>query len=169
MKNFQRQAGKAFLVTLAALATSVMLATWSVADDDDDDDDGAAGFSSETIEGNWGFSGSGTILPPALPAPTVAVVVGIFSFDGSGGCTITDQINIGGQAIPSSLGFRSSQSCSYLVNRDGTGTIEVIFPGDPAPTPLSFVIVDEAEELYFIRADLGVANGVATRQGDADD
>lgn len=36
--------------------------------------------------------------------------------------------------------------------------------GTPAATPLTFVIVDEAEELRFIRTDAGVASGVARRQ-----
>ena len=47
---------------------------------------------------------------------------------------------------------------------DGTGTITVTFMGDPGPTPLSFVVVDNERELRFVRTDLGVAEGVAWRQ-----
>lgn len=116
-------------------------------------------FDAASVEGDWGFSASGTILPPALPAATPAVAVGTLSFDGIGSCTLSDTINIGGVSAS-----RTSTSCSYTVNPDGTGTITVLLPGDPGPTPLSFVLVDKARELRFIRTDLGVASGVAKRQ-----
>jgi hypothetical protein len=117
-----------------------------------------------TVRGDWGFSARGTIVDPETFAQVPAAAVGIFTFDGAGGCTITDQINIGGQAIPPS-GFRTSTACSYNVNPDGTGTLVAEFTGDPGPTPLSFVIVDNKKELQFIRTDAGVAQGVARRQG----
>jgi hypothetical protein len=111
----------------------------------------------------------GTIVDPASAAQTPAAAVGIMDFDGNGGCEIVDQINIGGQAI-SPAGFRTSTTCSYAVNPDGTGTIIAEFTGDPGPTPLSFVIVDDKNELRFIRTDVGVAEGVAKRQdSDRDD
>jgi len=49
-----------------------------------------------------------------------------------------------------------------LVN--GRGSINVAFPGDPGPVPLSFVLVDHDREMRFIRTDLGVAAGVAKLQ-----
>ncbi len=124
---------------------------------------GRQAFTDKTINGTWGFSASGTIVPPALPSSTPAAAVGIIEFDGHGGCTFVDQINIGGTSIPST-GFRTSAFCSYGVNSDGTGTISVSFPSDPAPTPLTFVIIDNAKEIQFIRTDAGVATGVAKRQ-----
>lgn len=124
---------------------------------------GRQGFTDKTIKGSWGFSASGTILPPALPTATPAAAVGVIEFDGNGGCTFTDQINIGGAAIPAT-GFRTSISCGYGVNSDGTGTISVSFLDDPAPTPLTFVIVDNAKEFHFIRTDAVVASGTAKRQ-----
>lgn len=120
-------------------------------------------FDNGTIKGVWGFSANGTIQPPALPSATPAVAVGLVKFDGDGRCSFTDQVNIGGTAIPST-GFRTSSSCDYSVNTDGTGTITVSFPSE-GPTPLTFVIVDKAEELRFIRTDAGVASGVAKKQG----
>ena len=107
----------------------------------------------------YGFSASGTILPPALPAPTPAVAVGVMTFDGDGNCTIADTINIGG-----TVAVRGATPGTYTVEPDGTGTILVTFPGDPGPTPLSFVIVENGRELRFVRTDLGVAEGVAKRQ-----
>ncbi len=157
-------------VLLLALAVLLGTGVWTMVGDDagpptvSADDDG---FTNESIEGAWGFSASGTVLPPALPAATPVAAVGIMTFDGDGGCSITDQINIGGAAVPP-VGFRTSTTCSYAVNSDGTGTISVLFSGDPGPIPLTFVIVDDAEEIRFIRTDLGVASGVAKRQNDDD-
>jgi len=116
-------------------------------------------FSAESIEGVWGFSAAGTIVPPAVPAATPAVAVGTMTFDGDELCSISDTINIGGQVMS-----RTSMECTYIVNADGRGSILAEFPGDPGPTPLDFVIVNDEEELRFIRSDLGVASGVAKRQ-----
>jgi len=118
----------------------------------------AGGLSDRSIKGNWGFSALGTIMPPAFPTPTPAAAVGTIEFDGIGGCFFTDTINLGGLALS-----RSSTSCSYAVYADGSGTILVSFDGDPGPTPLSFVVVDRAREIQFIRTDLGVARGTAKR------
>jgi len=82
---------------------------------------------------------------------------------------VFDTINIGGTAIPPSPPPRESETCEYDVFPNGFGTILVTFDGDPGPTPLSFVIVDGGNEIRFIRTDLGVASGVAKRQGDAGD
>lgn len=129
-----------------------------------DDDQGGLEITNETIEGSWGFSASGTIVPPAFLNATPAVAVGIFEFDGEGLCVISDTINIGGVSAS-----RTSDSCDYTVNPDGTGTLSAQFPGELAPVPLSFVLVDDASVFRFIRTDLGVASGVAERQSDEDD
>ena len=127
-----------------------------------DDDDRV--FTDKSIEGRWAFSAQGTILPPALPAATPAVAVGILDFDGSGGCSITDTTNLGGTKI----GPQTSETCTYSVNPDGTGTFSVAFPGPDGapgpPAPISFVIVDKNREIRTIRTDFGVASGVAKRQ-----
>jgi hypothetical protein len=115
------------------------------------------GFSNQTLRGAWGFSSSATVLPPAAASATPAVVVGLMTFNGNGGCSIIETFNAGG--------FSSSQastSCSYTVNPDGTGTLLAQSPS--GPTPLSFVIVDGNQELRFIRTDVAVASGVARRQ-----
>lgn len=114
----------------------------------------------ESMRGTWGFSASGTILPPAASAPTPAVAVGVMTFDPqTRDCVIVDTINIGGTRLS-----RTSESCTYSLTADGRGSIVAGFPGDPALTPLEFVLVDKERELRFIRTDLGVAEGVAKLQ-----
>jgi len=116
-------------------------------------------FTAGNLSGVFGFSAAGTIVPPAVPVATPAVAAGTMTFDRQGGCVISDTINIGGMSA-----FRTSTACAYAVNQDGTGSISVLFPGDPGPTPLSFVIVNRENEIRFIRTDLGVASGVAKKQ-----
>jgi hypothetical protein len=112
------------------------------------------------MRGSWGFSASGTILPPAAPAPTPAVAVGLMTFDPqTRDCVIMDTINIGGARLS-----RTSESCTYSLTTDGRGSIVAGFPGDPELTPLAFVLVDKEREMRFVRTDLGVAEGVAKLQ-----
>jgi hypothetical protein len=119
----------------------------------------AKNFTVQSLRGNWGFSGSGTISPPTVPQITWGAVVGILTFDGSGGCSMSNTANIGGTTTA-----QTSQTCTYTVNPDGTGSIVAQFPGDPGPLPLSFVLVDGGDELHLIRTDIAVATGVAKRQ-----
>lgn len=110
------------------------------------------------LYGRWGFSGTGTIVPPAVPEATPMAVMGIMTFDGKGGCSIADTLNVGGNTAS-----RTSKTCTYTVNLDGTGSLEVRFAEDPGPLPLSFVIVDGAEEIKFIGTSLLVGEGSAKR------
>lgn len=111
------------------------------------------------LHGHWGFSGSGVILPPATPAETPMAVTGIMTFENLSRCAITDTLNIGGSTIS-----RTSKSCAYTVNPDGSGSLEAWFPGDPGPTPLSFVLVDDQNEMYLIGTSVMVGGGIAKRQ-----
>ncbi len=142
----------------AAATALAVLTTTSAARAGHEDDPPT--YTDRVLRGAWGFSANGVIVVPNEHHPLQVVAVGIMEFDGVGGCAIRDTININGTAIPD----RSSDSCSYQVNPDGTGTIEASFAGDPGPVPLSFAIVDKANSLRFIRTDLGVASGVAERQ-----
>ena len=149
------------LAKLWLLSATIVLAASipSLAEDSADN----PGFTDQTIAGAWGFSASGTIVPPAFPAPTPAVAVGIMEFDGAGLCVISDTINIGGLSLS-----RVSDICDYAVDPEGTGRISTQFPGDPGPVPLSFVLVDDANGFHFVRTDLGVASGTAERQNRRD-
>ncbi len=63
--------------------------------------------------------------------------------------------------------------CSYTVNPDGTGAVNVTFVGPVGPFIVDFVIVDAKKEILIIVSDrLGgggtVASGVAKRQEPGD-
>ncbi len=115
--------------------------------------------SDKKILGRWGFSASGTIVPPAVPSPLPLVAVGVLTFHAGGSCSIVDTTNVNG-----SSSSNTTTSCTFTINADGTGTVSAVFPSGPAP--LSFVIVDDGDEIRFIRTDLGVVSGVAKPQDD---
>ena len=55
------------------------------------------GFKGEPMQGTWGFSASGTLLPPAASAPTPVAAVGQMTFDpDTRDCVIADVVNVGG-------------------------------------------------------------------------
>jgi hypothetical protein len=127
-------------------------------------------YSEKDMNGVFAFSAQGTIYP-AFPDPSLALAaagVGLFTFDGAGGCTVVDQLNIASLGLEPATGFRTSTSCDYAVNADGTGTLMSSFGGNPGdingPSSIIFVIADKgpATEFRFIRGDPGaVAEGVA--------
>jgi hypothetical protein len=116
-------------------------------------------FTSRSLRGVYGFSGSGTLSDGAVQA----AVVGLNSFDGAGGCRITARLNQGGM-----VSQLTSATCSYTVNPDGTGFTDVTFTELPIPFKSDFVIVDQAKEIHFVLSDpfseTTVASGVAKRQ-----
>ena len=170
MHSLQTASGKRLAATVALVALVVAIAGFAhnapatLAD---------SGFSEKDLSGAFAFSAEGTLYPayPALSPALPAVAVGIFSFDGAGGCTVVDQLNIASLGLVPATGFRTSTSCQYRVSPDGTGTLETSFGGIPGdvngPGMLTFVIVGKgtATELRFTRVDPGaVATGVARKQ-----
>lgn len=130
-------------------------------------------FTQKDLMGVFAFSAEGTLYPsfPALSPALPTVAVGLFTFDGNGGCTVEDQLNLASFGLVPSTGFRVSTTCQYTVNPDGTGALETSFGGSPGdingPGSLTFAIVDKGPvaELRFIRSDPGaVASGVARQQ-----
>lgn len=114
-------------------------------------------YSAKSLSGSWGFTSSGTALPPYAPSTLPVAVVGLLTFDGRGGCTVSETINAGGQSFS-----QTSSSCTYTVQPDGTGTLLAQTPG--GASPIAFVITDNRRELRLIRTDQAVASGVARRQ-----
>jgi hypothetical protein len=114
-------------------------------------------FGNDDLDDSWGLSASGTITAEGLPFPlgTPLFAVGRVTFDGAGGCTAIDQVNIGGTILPAPASFRTTAgdgSCTYTVNADGTGFMSVTFgPSQPLPgtIDITFVLVDD-DVLRFI-------------------
>ena len=120
----------------------------------------AGGFSALTIRGTYGFSGSGTLGGGVFQA----AVVGLNSFDGRGGCAISARINAFGMVTPV-----HSTSCTYTVNADGTGFLDVTLD-DPllaGPFHSDFVIVENPNEIHSMLSDASggtVATLITKRQ-----
>jgi hypothetical protein len=119
-------------------------------------------FTSESIRGTWAFSVTGTVPTPSAPAPPAPfALVGLLTFERANQCAMTFTINAGGQSWSS-----SSDTCTFQVHPDGSGTLEATFvPGDVPfpPLALAFVIVND-DEILAIRSDDVVASGVLRRQ-----
>ncbi len=104
-------------------------------------------FANKSIEGTWGFSGSGTL------NGTPGIDVGLSTFDGNGGCSVKQDFN-----SPSGLVTLTSIACTSKVNPDGTGTSTATF-SQPAPagsSTISFVIVSKGNEILAIPTDPGM-------------
>lgn len=129
-------------------------------------DDRGRGFSLRTLKGYYGFNSSfanlvstGPNQPVVPPLPFASM--GRIYYDGAGGCTVSSIGNLNGQSIPS-----TSTSCSYIVNPDGTGVSEAVFPGTPIadPIPIAFVITDGGDEFRAVVTKFIVGTFTARRQ-----
>jgi hypothetical protein len=120
----------------------------------------AAAFGNNSLNGAYGFSGSGTLIYGAVPAN----VEGLAVYDGAGHCTVKARLNAIGFVV--SL---TSSTCTYTVNPDGTGTQTTTFNEEPhGPFLSDFVIVDNTDEIRFILSDATFstnASGVSKKQG----
>jgi hypothetical protein len=146
---------------MAIFGVSMMLVTSDRAEGDDNDSERE--FTNKSLKGTWGFSGGiGYLVPPEVPEALPAVGLGIVTFDGAGECQVSNTINLNGELF----GPFSSDSCTYSVNPDGTGTSVAEFSEGPAPgaAPVSFVISDHGKKIRFIRTDFVVASFEAERQ-----
>ena len=115
------------------------------------------GLKGEAMDGTWGFSASGTLVPADGSAPRPVAVVGLVTFDPlTRDCLIEDRINTGGTLVP-----RTSDLCTYSFAPDGRGSFIALFPGDVDFTPYQFVLVERGREMRLIRTDSTVMEGVA--------
>lgn len=118
----------------------------------------AGGDSNKTLKGTYGFSGSGTLMGGTVQA----AIVGLNSFDRAGGCDITAKINAFGAVTDV-----HAVTCTYSVNPDGTGGLDVTFDRFPGEFHSDFVIVDNAKEILSVLSDASggtVATAVTKRQ-----
>jgi len=120
------------------------------------------GFSERSVAGAWSYAGSsGLLVPPAAPEPTPAATVGIFYFDGEGGCSAHGFVNVLGSTVET-----ETLECSYSVRRDGFGTAEATFTNAPIddPFPFTFVIGDGGRELSIMNTKYVVGMLTAKRR-----
>ena len=118
------------------------------------------GFTSRSIRGTWAFAATGTLPTPSAP-PTPFALVGLLTFERHDECSMTFTINAGGQSWDS-----VSDTCTFSVHADGSGTLTSTFVPGRVPFPLLalfFVIVND-DEILAIRTDQVVASGVLRRQ-----
>ncbi len=119
--------------------------------------------SNASLRGNYGFTISGEILPaPGVVVPVAGVAM--THFDGEGNLSQVDFVMRGGSsATPpgsplTANGFRSSETGTYTVNADCTGTAEIHF-SDGSEIDLKLVVVNRGSEIHAVVSALKTPTG----------
>jgi hypothetical protein len=100
--------------------------------------------SNRTLSGDYGCSVQGVLLNiPGLPPEATFVGVTTSHFDGKGNVTGTEHVVVNGLSF--NPGW-DSNSGTYAVEPNCTGTAVVNTPNSPVPLNLYFVIVDDGKE-----------------------
>jgi hypothetical protein len=100
--------------------------------------------SNRTLSGEYGCSTQGVLLNvPDLPPAATFVGVTTSTFDGKGNLTGTEHVVVNG--LPFNAGFATNTG-TYSVNPDCTGTAIVNTANSPVSLNLFFVIVDNGKE-----------------------
>ena len=117
------------------------------------------GCSNATLKGTFALKGAGFIISPAAVAGPVADV-NTLAFDGNGAATAASGfMSQNGAVIP------VTETGTYKVNPDCTGTYEVLISPVGFTAHYFFVICDSGNELQIICTDSGVVfSGTARRQ-----
>jgi len=109
--------------------------------------DNHKGCSNATLKGAFSHIGAGfTTAPPDMAGPFAGV--GTDTFDGNGNITGAATLSVNGNIVT------ATESGTYKVNPDCTGTYTVQFPGGGS-TRASFVITENANEVQAICTDPG--------------
>jgi hypothetical protein len=153
MKSFESKR----LVALAVGCVALGVTTYAQAWDNDK-------CSNATLHGDYGFTITGQIFPPA-PAPAVPVNgVALTTFNGDGTLTQTDYVVKSGSPAGPLDSFRMGETGSYTVNADCTGTATIMFPAPDFAPPqklvLMFVIVNHGHGIRTVVAALYVGAGI---------
>jgi hypothetical protein len=99
-----------------------------------------AGFGNDSLHGAYAVQSSGKVDSNDLAS------IGRISFDGRGGCAYVTTMTIAPSSV---IGPISTTSCTYAVNRDGTGTLSMTLPGLGSFT-FAFVIAAQGQEVLGI-------------------
>lgn len=118
------------------------------------------GCSNASLQGTFAFKGAGFIISApiaSLIGPTADV--NILAFDGNGNVTATSgTMSQNGNIVP------VTETGTYKVNSDCTGTYQVLISPVNFTAHYSFVIDNSADEIQVICTDSGVVfSGVARR------
>jgi hypothetical protein len=100
--------------------------------------DGERACTNAVLNGSYGFYSVGTIVPAGTPR----LAVGRESYDGKGNFSNTFAVNTGGVLT------QNNNSGLYSINSDCFG--QVIGPVGPLVVTVDFIVVDDANEIYFI-------------------
>jgi len=142
------------IAALSAVALSVAPAA-SAAD---------KGCSNATLQGTFAFYGTGFIVSPAAVAGPNATVLAL-TFDGNGAVTST----FGSSSLNGNIGPQT-ETGTYNVNADCTGTYSVLISPAGFTAHYLFVADESVNELQIICTDTGVVfSGTAKRQFPVDD
>ncbi len=135
------------------------------------------GFSIDNMVGEFTFAADGTFVKTtgSILAGTLIAIVGVADFNDDGTCVFDVTINAGiVNPTPTNPGAFSfsivSSTCTYDVNSEGRGVIQVDYQNPPFPIlNLPFVIVND-DEILAIRSDPSiVASGLFKRRSSGDD
>ncbi len=123
------------------------------------------GCTNKSLEGKWGYTETGTVMVPVMPpttpttyTPTLAVAVGLYTFDGRG--------NFSGVQVSSAGGGVSDDTKlgTYTVDHDCTGTLTVDIVSSPSGlhrrSVWAFVLVDDATEIRAAMRSTEIVSGL---------
>ena len=114
------------------------------------------GCSTETVAGNWGFTLTGTLLPPTGAVPVAAV--GTLAVNGAGNISGTEARSVGG-------GFANETiTGTWTVNPDctATGTVKIYESGALERTSgISLVFDENSTELRLVQQSLTLPDGTS--------
>jgi hypothetical protein len=136
-----------YLTTAAVLATVLVLGIAPKARAGEDEP-----CSNATLNGSFGYTSTGTLLPSYVPAPFFGpfAEVGRQTFDGNGHTEATATTSSNGNIVPVTI------EGTYSVNKDCTGSMTVNVSPFGSVVHADFVIDDHGAEIRAIGTDTGV-------------
>jgi hypothetical protein len=120
---------------------------------------GHRGCTNKSLEGKWGYTESGTVIPPAaFGGATLAVAVGLYTFDGHGNVSAVQVSSAGGSVSD------DTKLGTYTVDRDCTGTLTVDIVSSPSGlhrhSVWEFVLADDATEIRAVMRSTEIVSGL---------
>lgn len=139
------------------LAASILCAQSMIAKEQPE---GVKGCSDATLDGSFGYSSTGTLLPSYVPPPFAGpfAEVGRQTFDGKGKTDATATLSSNGNIQAVTI------EGTYKVNPDCTGSLALYVVQFATTIHADFVIDDDGAELRVIGTDSGVVESRVYRK-----